>query len=56
MQASPWQDKERLKEEMFNPQGFDRAITLKYFDIPSLHTFDDEGCEFMMMLANTEDI
>ena len=41
---------------MFDPNGFDRPIKLKYLDIPSLHTFDADGCKFMSMLANTEEI
>jgi len=41
---------------MFDPNGFDKAIDLKYFDMPSLHTFDEEGCQFMEHLAYTPNI
>jgi hypothetical protein len=51
MQAAPWQDKDELKTIMFDSEGFDRQIRLKYLDIPSLHTFDEEGCRFMDLLA-----
>jgi len=51
MEAAPWQDKEILKETMFDSNGFDMSIRLKYLDIPSLHTFDEEGCRFMDTLA-----
>jgi hypothetical protein len=54
MQATPWQDKDELKETMFDSEGFDMSIRLKYLDIPSLHTFDEEGCHFMDILARQD--
>lgn len=51
MQAAPWQDKEVLKLTMFDDDGFDMSIRLMYLDIPSLHTFDEEGCKFMDLLG-----
>jgi hypothetical protein len=56
MQATPWQDKDKLKALLFDLNGFDRDITIKYLDIPSLHTFDDEGCKFMTLLASTDEL
>ena len=36
---------------MFDFGEFEKSIKLLYFDIPSLHTFDEEGCRFFDRLA-----
>jgi hypothetical protein len=58
MLALPWQDKKKLNERMFVTGVFEKNIKLEYLDIPSLHTFDKEGCRFFDLLAaiNVEDI
>ena len=54
MLALPWQDKQKLNDTMFETGVFEKNIRLEYLDIPSLHTFDNEGCKFFEALANIE--
>ena len=56
MIATPWQDKNKLIDSMFDPEGFDKTISMIYFDIPALHGFDTPGCRFFDLLNKSDDI
>jgi hypothetical protein len=54
MLADAWQDKEVLNDHMFESGGLAKPIELVYFDIPSLHTFNNDGCRFFELLAGPD--
>ena len=52
MVADPWQEKRKLREQLFDESLIARQIKIRYLDIPELHEFGEEGHKFFETLAS----
>ena len=53
--ADVWQDKQKYKEEMYGVTQFKMNLNIRYFDVPELHHFDEQGNAFFDVLADIQE-